>query len=74
MMLNCPCHVIERLNRHVKLKPLCGPQNDIQRLKNGQRAAVWKYFQLFFSSEAFSYQNMSVLSTFVVYKIAAGRI
>ncbi len=39
-----------------------GPHNDIYRLKNCQRAAVWKYSQLFKCSEAFSYQNMSVLS------------
>ncbi len=33
--------------RHVKLKSMYGPHNDIQRLKNCQRAAVWKYSKLF---------------------------
>jgi hypothetical protein len=27
---------------------MCGPHDDIQRLKNCQRATVWKYSQLFF--------------------------
>ncbi len=34
-------------SRHVKLKPMCGPQNDIQSQKNCKRAAVWKLSQLF---------------------------
>ncbi len=46
-------------NRHVKLKPMCGPHFHIQRRKKISAGHSFKKFSKFYCSEALLYENLS---------------